>query len=222
MKLFPSVTCLAIFAGAVLTVSPGRAQLVHVSFTESRSDDMIFRANSPEIPWNNSGGFMSRFDLWYDVTDSKNPSRNIWRASIHAHELGDFEIVRSHETLEFNDLYLMLQLWPDTWPAPESFELLDLVIELYEADVPEQGLPVPPFRVNAYGLSLSGGRSYIDVPDLAGFSGSGVFNQSSVSVVQSIELTPVPEASTYAWGAIALLGIAVVIARRRRVAFGAH
>lgn len=201
----------ALVFGAAL-LAPARAQLIHLAFTEGRENNMIFRADSPMIPWNHTGGYISRFDLWYDASAPTDPTRNVWRADVFAHGLGNFEIVRPHDGLSFFDGNLHLIYATETGP----YETLEFDAQVVGDATSDGSPPVPPFSISSYSLYLEGGSSYFDVPHFASGYGNGAFDKLTISVEQSVVLHPVPEPATYGLGAAALLGVAVIVARRRR------
>lgn len=207
--------CSMIFGGALL--ASAHAQLVHLAFTEGRSNGMIFRATSAQIPWNHTGGYISRLDIWYDVNDPADPTRNVWRANVFAYGLGTFHIVRSHDGPYFQDDFMIV----NHYVATGVYEEMEFAGSILDNVTPEPGLPVPPFSVGQYGVYLAGGQSFFDVPDLAEGYGYGAFDRVTASVVQSVNFYPVPEPSTYGLIAVALLGSVIVYQKRRRQPGGA-
>jgi hypothetical protein len=212
MNPFARLLCATLLAGAFAL--PSHAQLVHLAFDQSENSGMIFRATSADIPWNHSGGYVSRFDFWYDASDLTNPERNLWRARVHAYGgLGDFEIIRPLQTILFGENSIEFE-----HSADGVHEELDFTVWLTGVTPPETGVHVPPFTIDLEHTSfyLSGGRTFFDIPNLSEGYGFTVFNRGTASVVDSIELYPVPEPSTYAACAAALLGLVVLRARRQR------
>lgn len=204
------VSCL-IFGGALLGTA--HAQLVHLSATQPMegSSGLIFRANDASIPWNHTGGFISRLDLYYDVNDAvgsdgyytfSNPDRNVWRIQVHAYGLGDFEIIRPLQSAMMGEWGMTFEYYSET-----EFEEFDVT---FEFAAPQAGPypPVPPFEFSQVSYYLAAGQTFFDVPDLSeGYGGAG-FETASARLAQSVDFTPVPEPSTYAAGAVLLIGLA--------------
>ncbi len=213
MKPLRLLSCLAIFGGALAASS--FAQLVHIAFTEGDYNNMVFRANDINVPWNHTGGYISRFDVWYDVNNPTDPTRNLWRANVFVYQLGNFEIIRPHDGPSFDGNYLTL-----IHDQPAPYESMDLFIEVLDNVSPGPGLPVPPFSIGSQSLFLGGGQSFYPVPDFGEGYGNGAFGRATVREVDSVVLYPVPEPSTYGLAAIAVLGAAVVWTRRRRASSG--
>lgn len=209
---------LVLFLGEALLGS-ARAQLVHLSATQPMDggSGLIFRANDASIPWNHTGGFISRLDLYYDVNDAvgsdgyygfSNPERNVWRIIVHAYGLGDFEIIRPLQSLTVGASSMTFEYDADV------FEEFDVTFE-FATPLPDTAPPVPPLVFSDVHYYLQGGQSFFDVPDLNEGYGGGSFDTASARLAQAVDFTPVPEPSTYAAGAVLLLGVAFWHRRRR-------
>ena len=68
-------------------------------------------------------------------------------------------------------------------------------------------LPVPPFDLGESNIYLSGGRDFFNIPDLGEAYGYGSFKSGNAESAASVNFTPVPEPATYAYGAVAFLGL---------------
>ncbi len=207
-----------LLGGALLGTA--HAQLVHLIGTQQLDggSGLIFRANDASIPWNHAGGFISRLDLYYDVNDAigsegyysfSNPDRNVWRIKVHAYDgLGDFEIIRPLQTMMFSENRITFE-----YDGP-VFEEFDVTFEFAHPPADLSTL-IPPFEFSSAYYYLHGGRTFFDIPNLSEGYGGAVFETVSGRLAQSVDFTPVPEPSTYAAGAVALLGL-VLWHRRRR------
>ena len=216
MKTPRLVLCSLVFGGALL--ASAHAQLVHLAFTDSKSNSgMGFRADSMDVRWHSSGGYISQFDLWYNPSDPTDATTNIWRATVVADLLGTFEIVRSHQIrLHYGDFFL------SQYQDIGVYEEMEFMAEIdpqpaFDPDTGlSSGLPLPPFAVTSHRIVLNGGPSFFDAPHFAEGRGSGAFNQVTVTVEPSVIFRPVPEPSTYGLAAMAGLVLAVFYGRRRR------
>jgi hypothetical protein len=203
------------FFAFVALLASARAQLVHLAFTEGQYNNMIFRADSVQIPWDHTGGYISRFDLWYDVANSSDPTRNVWRADVFIYPLGWFEIVRSHNGVSFSNENNVLDL--NYLKSTGGYEQLTLSAQIVDP-APDPGLPLPPFAISNYSLYLEGGSSFFNVPHFGDGYGNGAFDRVTISTEQSVVLNPVPEPSTYAFASASLLGLVALYRRRNRAA----
>jgi hypothetical protein len=217
MKPLRAFLSVLVFGGALL--GSVRAQLVHISATNPMegSSGLIFRANDASIPWNHTAGFISRLDLYYDVNDAvgsdgfysfSNPDRNVWRIKVHAYGLGDFEIIRPLQSLVAGESSMTFEY------AGDVFEEFDLTL-MFAEPFTGPGLPVPPLQFSETSYYLAGGTTFFDVPNLNEGYGGGSFESVNVRLAQAVDFTPVPEPSTYAAGAVLLLGFALWHRRRR-------
>lgn len=217
MKPLRAFFWIIVFGGALL--GSARAQLVHISATNPSEgvSGLIFRANSALIPWNHTGGYISRLDLYYDANDAvgsegyysfSNPDRNVWRIKVHAYGLGDFEIIRPLQSVMAGESRMTFEY------AGEVFEEFDLTFTFAEPFT-GLGLPVPPLEFSDVSYYLAGGRTFFDVPDLSEGYGGGTFDSVNARWAQAVDFTPVPEPSTYAAGAVLLLSLALWQRRRR-------
>ncbi len=217
MKPLRAFFSILVLGGALL--GSAHAQLVHISATNPSEgvSDLIFRANSALIPWNHTSGYISRLDLYYDVNDAagsegyysfSNPDRNVWRIKVHAYGLGDFEIIRPLQSMAAWEGGMTFEY------AGEVFEEFDLTFTFAEPFT-GLGLPVPPLEFSDASYYLAGGRTFFDVPNLNEGYGGGGFESVNARLAQSVDFTPVPEPSTYAAGAVLLLGLALWHRRRR-------
>ena len=197
------------------------AQLVHLSFTEP--DNFInFRADDVNVPWNLTGGEMTRLDIFYDVDqqngtpEGRDPSRNFWRAEVHAHLIGPFEIIRPIKFIEIMETTGGASSF-EIWHLRETggFEEFQFTLQFTGTD--PTALPVPPFDLGRAAFTIRGGGSLFDEPRMGEGYGGGIFNVGTASIVPYPGFNPVPESSTYAWGALVLLTLALAQAKRRRM-----
>ncbi len=209
---------LLLVGGALLGTA--HAQLVHLVGTQQLEGGggLIFRANDASIPWNHSGGFISRLDLYYDPSDAvgsegyytfSNPDRNVWRIKVHAYGgLGDFELTRPLQFMAFNETAVFFE-----YDGPDFVEF-DFRFEFANPPADPSTL-IPPFEFSSASYYLHAGRTVFDIPNLSEGYGGAVFENATGRLAQSVDFTPVPEPSTYAAGAVALVGLALWHRRRR-------
>lgn len=211
-----------LIGGALLGTA--HAQLVHLVGTQQLDGGggLIFRANDASIPWNHSGGFISRLDLYYDPNDAvpndayfegyynfSNPDRNVWRIQVHAYGgLGDFEIIRPLQSMVFSETGVLFE-----YDGPDFAEF-DVRFE-FASPVADPSTLIPSFEFSSASYFLHAGRTFFDIPNLAEAYGGTIFETARGRIAQSVDFTPVPEPSTYAAGAVALLGLALWHRRRR-------
>ena len=183
-------------------MSAASAQLVRLSFTLEPDPVILFRAGHATTPWDRAAGFVTDLDLQYDLQATPGmlaPERNFWHAHIESSELGNFDLVRP-----IHDIYVMGNYVEFSYRNRMGpFETFSLSLVFHE-DVSLHGeMPRPPFPgldtegLLRSGFSIDGGRSYFDVPDLAEGYGGGR--------IQSVEMTPIPESSTYGLGLLVVL-----------------
>lgn len=221
MKRLRLFLLVGIVAGAL--VASGRAQSVHLSFRGADESWLNFKANSALIPWNLSGGYFSRFDLYYDPGTAldlgdgtfrfTDPTRSLWRVTMHHYgELGTFEVVRplASMTVWENGFFFEQIKLDGLW------EELELTVEFEGGNMLPNTLPVPPFQITSNHVFVQAGRAFFDVPNLAEVYGAASFSDVTARVVDSVDLYPVPEPSTYALGGVVLIGAALVCSRRHR------
>ncbi len=206
-----------LIGGALLGTA--HAQLVHLIGTQQLDggSGLIFRANDASIPWNHSGGFVSRLDLYYDPNDAigsegyytfSNPDRNVWRIKVHAYGgLGDFELIRPVQSLSIFESGMVFE-----YDGPDFVEF-DVRFE-FASPLADPSTLIPPFEFSSASYFLQAGRTVFDIPNLAEAYGGAVFETAGGRLAQSVDFTPVPEPSAYAAGAVALLGL--VLWHRRR------
>lgn len=198
-----------------------RAQLIHISF--SKPDNVvILQAASPSIPWDIGLGQMTTMDLYFNpaaATDMgggrfefSDPSNAYWQARVPIEDVQTFVITRPLQFLQVN-------------PTSFSFEHVtddpELGLEEFYFDASFTGsiaageglptTPLPPLLLDEEGdnfmFFLRGSGSLFEMPGLVDAYGIGGF--------ESATLRPIPEPSTYAWGALGLIAV-VVLARRVR------
>lgn len=210
--------------GLVSSVAtPAFGQLVHLAFSESDSS-INFRADDINIPWNLTGGTIDRLDIYYDLSSAINdgngsytftdPTRNLWRTQVqHAGELGTFEVTRPLTKLMVWEDTLMFEHLRDDGVA---WEMAEFSLTFSGAGAQPFMLPLPPVQFGGTHLFLQGGQSFFDVPDLAEAYGSASFARATAQFVDGVDLYPVPEPSTYAFGGAALALASILISRRRR------
>jgi len=203
-----------------LIATPAVGQLVHLSFTEPNGD-LMFRANHVSVPWNLTGGAMTRLDIFYDVEQQKgevqnrDPSRNFWRAKVETYGIGSFEIVRPLQ--RFGPAPYegppggSNTLWLTHFDDVDKYEQFEFSVQFTDTDPSE--LPVPPFVLGHNSFSLEAGSTFFDVPRMGWGYGNAGFNVATAAIVPYPDFRPIPEPVTYAWAALALLGAAVIRAR---------
>jgi len=194
---------LVIFGAAVLTSA--QAQLVHLSFKDPEGL-FLFRANSALIPWDHTTGDVSKFDIFYDpaadLSVPLDPAKNVWRAIVTS-SLGNFEVVRPIQSITDSGNYLEFQYNSE---PPLGYGLMDFSVS-YTASHADSSLPVPPIDLGESNLYLSGGLDFFNIPHLGEGYGYAGFSSATAETASSVDFTPVPEPSTYALGAVALLGL---------------
>jgi hypothetical protein len=199
-----------LLGGALLT--PCAAQLVHLSFSEP-NNTLHFRADHI---LNFTIGVMTRLDVFYDVEQQKgpvanrDPSRNFWHANFEVHRLGNFEVIRSIDSIG---------IFSSSTPGFSSFWLRHLeddgIYEHFEfrldfTDDDPDAIPDPPFVLGRNSFELEAGRSFFDAPGLNSGYGGGGFDVATAAIVPYPGIRPIPEPSTYAVGALVLLSAAMV------------
>jgi len=157
------------------------------------------------VPWNLTGGTATRLDVFYDVDPAtgalhfSDPSRNFWRIQVTAEGLGPFTVVRP-----------LTNLWSDSEANIMGFTHLVTGYEsfVFEASFAPDGagsFPLPPFKLDSIHIDLEAGKTFFDWPHMGRGYGVGGFNHYKAEIVTSTDLNPVPEPSTYALAALALL-----------------
>lgn len=209
---------LLLLASTAALAGTARAQLVHLTATQQLDGGggLLFRATDPTIPWNHTGGFISRLDIYYDLNDVvthdgfytfANPDRNVWRAKVHIYDLGDYEIIRPLQTLSVGETEMRFEYDAD------FLEEFDVTFQ-FATPRTELTPPVPPIEFGEVSYFLQG-TGFFNIPDLSEAYGGAVFETSSAGFAQSVDLTPVPEPGAYAVGAAFLTGVVVWLRRRR-------
>ena len=209
MNFCSRLLALTWFAGAMLT--PGAAQLVHLSFSQPQNT-LHFRA---EHILNFTIGQMTRLDIFYDVEQQKgpvanrNPSRNFWHARVESYRLGNFDVIRP---------IVGIGIFPSSTPGLSSFWLrhredatnydqFEFKLDFTDSDPTE--IPVPPFVLGRNTFVLDAGRSFFDAPGLNYGYGDGGFGIATATIVPYPGFRPIPEPSTYALGALIMLSAVV-------------
>lgn len=208
-----------------LLTSPLQAQLVHLAFRDANSS-VTFKADDINIPWNQTGGTITRLDIFYDISTAvgttsdvqgdytfNDPTRDVWRAEVRHFLLGTFEIIRPLQSLT---------VWQDSFMFTHAIDD-GVVWEMAEFEVHYTGagatpfmLPVSPLEVTQTHFFIHGTESFFDVPHIGEAYGSASFNQATVRFADRVDFYPVPEPSTYAFGGAALALAAILVSRRRR------
>jgi len=203
MKAMKYTLPVVIFGAVVLTSA--QAQLVHLSFKDS-DGLFIFRADSGLIPWDHTIGDVSKFDIFYDpaadLSLPLDPAKNVWRAVVTS-SLGNFEVVRPIQYITLSADSMEFQY---NGVAPLAYGVMDFSIN-YAASHADSPLPVPPIDLGESNLYLSGGLDFFNIPHLGEGYGYAGFSSATAETASSVDFTPVPEPSTYALGAVALLGL---------------
>lgn len=208
---------LLLLASTAALAGTARAQLVHLTATQQLDGGggLLFRATDATIPWNHTGGFISRLDIYYDLNDVvthdgfytfSNPDRNVWRAKVHIYDLGDYEIIRPLQTLSVGETEMRFEYDAD------FFEEFDVTFQ-FATPRTELTPPVPPIEFGEVSYFLQG-TGFFNIPDLSEAYGGAIFETSSAGFAQTVDFTPVPEPGTYAAGAALLLGLVVWLRRR--------
>lgn len=207
-----------------LTLS-ARAQLVHLAFRDANSF-VNFKADDINIPWNQTGGTITRLDIFYDLSTAVNdgegnytfndPTRNVWRTEVrHDGELGTFEIIRPLKSLTvWEDSFMFIHNVDDglVW------EVAEFTLNYTGAGATPYMLPVPPLEVTQTHFFIHGTDSFFDVPHMGEAFGSASFAQATARFVDRVDFYPVPEPSTYALAGVALVFASILLSRRRRAA----
>lgn len=210
--------------GVVLAslAAPGlRGQLVHLQFTSSPTAnyDLLFRATSADIAWNQTPGLLTRLDLYFDLDDAvfqesgditfTDPSRSFWRAHVEAGEIGSFDIQRPIEGMQLwgTGLYLAHAHYSSPY---EAFELSASFV----GGDPASPFPAPGSVLDENAFRLEAGRSFFDYPDLLSGYGAGGFASATITVSET-PLTPVPEPATFSLAALIVFAGAVALRVRR-------
>jgi len=205
---------LLVLSGAAMLVS-ARAQLVHLAFRDF-DGSVIFRANSALIPWDHTGGEITRLDFYYDpLADTTggtlDPSKNVWRAYVKSYGgLGDFTITRPLDQIYASDSWLTFAY---NNVDPQQWGSLDFFVNLAPPNL-SPGAPVPPLTFGESFVHLSGGDSFFDIKNLGEAYGYGGYHYAKAEMVPGVGLSPVPEPSTYGLCAGALL-TGLILKRRR-------
>jgi len=211
MNLRGVATALCVFAGAF--IAPATAQLVHLSFDIGEAR-MLFHSIHAESPWNREGGFVTKLDLYYDAEAplvGMRPGKNWWQAKVDVPaQKRSFLIARPVQEIERleNISGLRFAFRRNDAIAFEEFELT----LIFDSPIATEGLlPIPPLpdldvtELSRSQFGLFGGQTFFPVADVAeGFGGGQIYG-----------ILPVPEPSTYAIGALVLMGVVVAIRRRR-------
>jgi hypothetical protein len=207
---------LAAFCGALIAPVSINAQLVHLS-VETDEPWLLFKADSAATPWNQSGGFVTKLDVYYDSSAVSygplDPGRNFWKARVEHPELGVFEFARGFDYAVVSEDGLLFSY--DGWSSSGYvYEVFELGLQ-FDAPLPTtEHLPLPPLpglgEVEHYRsyFRLEGGITFFPVEGLAEVYGGGGLMSVTATII------PIPEPSTYALGGLVLL--AGVIAWRRR------
>jgi hypothetical protein len=210
--------------GSAVSPASTFAQLVHLSFTEP--DNFIyFRADDVSVPWDLTGGEMTRLDIFYDVDqqngdpEGRDPSRNFWRAEVQAHLIGPFEIIRPIKFIEVMEATAGSSAFElRHFQTEGGFEEFQFTLLFTSAD--PTAVPVPPFALGRAAFNIRGGISLFDEPRMGEGYGGGIFQVGTASIVPYPGFNPVPESSAFAWGSLALLALAIAQAKRRRMTLG--
>lgn len=213
-----------ILAGiALMAASLAQAQLVHVAFTQP-DNLVIFTADSASVPWNLAAGTVDRLDLYYDPATATgdgaggytfaDPSRNFWRLRVSG-ELGAFTVRRALTGLTVFDTGLTFTHLTDS-PGPEFFDFTAGFAGTISVNLalPTTSLPplLPPLEVGGTSFVFQAGQSFFPVPHLADAVGYGGFGEASLHLEGP--LAPVPEPSTYAFAAMALMSATLMLRGR--------
>lgn len=202
------------FAGPIL--SSAVAQLIHVS-VNSPDGLLLFKTDDASIPWDHSGGFITQFDFTFNSDEKAgplDPGRNYWRIRVENPELGrNFVITKPLQSVEVWDQGLTFFYSNIKNNAFEEFSL-DLV---FDSPIPTDGslpkFPLPALGKTEYAesrMSLYVGNSFFQVPHLAeAYGGLGI---DSITVT----MTPIPEPSVYGLAALAIVGAAIGLRRRKQ------
>jgi hypothetical protein len=211
------------FAGSTLT--PAVAQLIHVSVNKPEGY-LLFKTDDPSIPWDHSLGNITQFDFTFNSAEkievgefggvsARDPSRNCWHIRVENAELGrSFDITKPFQEVgEFRP----------PWGEWLEFSYLganhvdEAVVRLiFDSPLPTDGslpqFPLPHLKGWESHAGLIASASLFPVPHLAEVYGGLDFSSDSITVT----MTPIPESSVYGLTALALVGAAIALRRRRQ------
>jgi len=231
MRPFKFLLLALVFGGAVTSA---HGQLVHLTFSDLNKP-LLWQSDSDLVPWHMSTGKLRYFEIYYDpatatVTPGEpgrpesypdyiytfsDPTRNFWRFQVTGPEEGtSFTVTRPlvalYHYISSDDLSQRLE---------RSYENDDGAFYL---KVPFHGSvsvpPVPPFIFGTVSLDhLVGYPGWFDIPHMGrGSVFEGEFASARAAIVPYVGFTPVPEASTYAIGGVAVLALGILSRRLRR------
>jgi hypothetical protein len=191
------------------------AQLIHIS-VDMPDGHLLFKADDASIPWNTSAGFITQLDFMYDSqahVGALDPGRNTWRMRVENPDLGqNFVITRPFQTVTAFDQGLTFEYFHT---KNNVFEQVGLTL-VFDSPIPTDG-SLPKFPLPALGttefsqsqFNFFSGNSLFQVPHLAETYGSVGIQSITVT------MTPVPEPSVYGLAALALVGAAIGVRRKK-------
>jgi hypothetical protein len=205
---------LAAFAFIGSASTPVFAQLIHVSYDDPH-DLLLFKSDDASIGWNASGGFITQIEFTYDSNarvGALDPGRNFWRMRVENPEMGrNFTItlpLLSATTYEHSVSFAHYNLVPNRFLDVEFFLNFDSPIP-NDGSLPK--FPLPELAETEYthsSFSFRSGNFPFNVDHLA--EAYGLIDIKSINVT----MTPIPEPSTYAFAALALVGVAIGLRSR--------
>ena len=201
-RLFPLLVALLLGA-----VSPARAELVHLSFSDW-DGQFLWRADSGLVEWNHAIGTIPRLEIYYDpatatpIAPGSNTYRlgdvasNFWRFTVTGPEAGvKFTVSRPLESINYTDLGDgRSELSFEHYTVTPEYGALTFFTRFRTPDFTDS-LPSPPADFDESSIySISGDSDWFPYPRMGEGYGYGRFDSSTAEVVP---LTPVPEPGVY-------------------------
>lgn len=218
MHCLRPLLALLVFAGASGALV--RGQLIHVAFTQP--DNFVLVEPQP-APSDIFSGEVARLDLFYNPTaaidagggrfEFSHAADAFWRIRVPVEGLGTFTLTRPLTFLQIDPTSLSFEhTWSDPAVGEEEFAFS---ASFAGAISPDGGLPraaLPPLDIGDENLMffLRAERTFAESPDTLLLYGVGGFERAT--------LQPIPEPSTYAFGALGLIALACWARRRRSTA----
>jgi len=195
------------------SLAPAVAQLIHIS-VNNPDDGLLFKADDGSLLWNTSTGYITQLEFTYDSqahVGALDPGRNGWKMRVENPTLGrNFTIQGAFQRVSTGEQNVLFE-----YSRPNEDVELNLV---FDSLIPTDGtlpqFPLPALGSTEYTHSnfrFFSGNTLFHVPHLAEAYG-GVGNIQSITVW----MTPIPEPSVYGLAALAMVGAAVVVRKRRQ------
>jgi len=196
-------------------LSPAVAQLIHIS-VDNPEGFLRFKTDDASIPWNTSGGFITQLDLTYNSQEkvgALDPGRNYWRMRVENPSLGrNFTITQPFHWVNASEQALVFATYTST---PTMFVEAELRL-VFDSSIPTDGslpqFPLPPLGTTEYTESqfrFWSGHEPFNVPHLA-----ETYGEADIESI-TVTMTPIPEPSVYGLAALAMMGVAVGLRRRK-------